>query len=174
MNSFFEPFKDSFIFKILLFIVMFFYSILIQAQVDKKTNLYKTLKSKDSIIFENAFNKCNIQKLSPMISENFEFYHDTGGIQNKKQFLETIKKNICSYPDNFTRELIEASLEVFPMKNNGNLYGAIQNGKHTFQEKQDGKLKTVGIADFTHLWILKDNQWKLKRVLSFNHKPYSE
>ena len=60
------------------------------------------------------------------------------------------------------------------MKNNGELYGAIQKGKHNFQEKQNGKLITVGIADFTHLWILESNIWKLKRVLSYNHMPYSE
>ena len=41
------------------------------------------------------------------------------------------------------------------------------------EEKQNGELKTVGIADFTHVWILENNKWKLKRVLSYNHKPYS-
>jgi hypothetical protein len=65
-------------------------------------------------------------------------------------------------------------LDVFTRKNEGKLYGAIQKAKHTFQEKQNKKMITIGIADFTHLWILENNIWKLKRVLSYNHKPYSE
>jgi hypothetical protein len=69
------------------------------------------------------------------------------------------------------RKRVENSLSVFEMKNNNKRYGAIQKGKHTFQQKIEGKMQTDGIADFTHLWILENNTWKLKRVLSYNHKP---
>ena len=72
------------------------------------------------------------------------------------------------------RNLVFGSLEVFPLLNNVEIYGAIQTGKHTFQEKQQGNFKTVGIANFTHVWILENKQWKLKRVLSYNHLPYTE
>ncbi len=65
-------------------------------------------------------------------------------------------------------------MTVFELKNNSKLYGAIQKGKHTFQQKIDGKMKTVGIADFTHVWILENTHWKLKRVLSYNHQPFTE
>lgn len=174
MNSFLKPFKESFIFKIIFWMLLFCYASLTNAQADKNSELFKIIKVNDSVVFENAFNHCNLEKLAPIIADNFEFYHDVGGIQDKKQFLETIKNNLCAKPGNNTRKLIEASLEVFPMKKNGELYGAIQSGKHTFQEKQNGKLITVGIADFTHLWILENKIWKLKRVLSYNHKPYSE
>lgn len=174
MNSFLEPFKDSFIIKILIAIILFLYSSAMNAQVDKNSDIYKTLKSKDSIIFERAFNKCEIEKLTPIIAENFEFYHDVAGIQNKKEFLSAIKNNICTNPGNFSRQLVKNSLEVFELKNNGELYGVIQEGKHTFQEKNNSKMKTFGIANFTHLWILENKKWKLKRVLSYNHKPYSE
>ena len=89
-------------------------------------------------------------------------------------FVKAIKNNICKNPRNMKRNLDTESLEVFPLKNNGVLYGAIQTGKHTFQEKQQENFTTVGITNFTHLWILENNQWKLKRVLSYNHLPYSE
>ena len=72
------------------------------------------------------------------------------------------------------RNLVSESLEVFPLRNNGEIYGAIQTGKHTFQEKQNGVFSTVGIANFTHVWIIENKQWKLKRVLSYNHLPYNE
>ncbi|QOD61888.1 nuclear transport factor 2 family protein [Polaribacter haliotis] len=173
MKSLLDPFKDSVLIKIIMAILMFLFSLFSNAQESKNSELYQILKSKDSTIFENAFNNCNLKKLEPIISDNFEFYHDIGGIQNKEQFLEAVKNNICSKPDNHARNLVENSLEVFSMKKKGQLYGAIQKGKHTFQEKQNGKLTTVGIADFTHLWILENKIWKLKRVLSYNHKPYS-
>ncbi|QTE22786.1 nuclear transport factor 2 family protein [Polaribacter cellanae] len=174
MKSLLEPFKDSVILKIIMVVILFLFSLCSNAQVSKTSELYQTLKSKDSIIFENAFNNCNLKKLKPIIADDFEFYHDVGGIQNKEQFFEAVKNSICAKPGNHTRTLIENSLEVFPMKKNGELYGAIQKGKHTFQEKQNGKLTTVGIADFTHLWIFENKIWKLKRVLSYNHKPYSD
>lgn len=174
MNSFLEPFRESFLFKVLFFILMFLYSFITAAQVEKNSDLYKALKSKDSIIFQRAFNKCELEKLEPTIANNFEFYHDIVGIQNKDNFLNAVKKNICSNPGNNKRNLVENSLEVFELKNNNKLYGAIQKGKHTFQQKINGVFKTVGIADFTHLWILENNHWKLKRVLSYNHKPYKE
>jgi hypothetical protein len=85
MNSFLEPFKNSLIFKILFAIVFFLYSIIANAQVAENSTLYKTLKSKDRIIFERAFNKCEIEKLTPIIAENFEFYHDVSGVQDKKR-----------------------------------------------------------------------------------------
>ena len=117
-------------------------------------------------LIENGF--------EPIIADNFEFYHDINGIQDRNGFITAIKKNLCTNPGNYKRQLVKESLEVFSLKNEGELYGAIQKGKHTFQEKQNGKLTTVGIANFTHLFILEKNIWKLKRVLSYNHKPYSE
>lgn len=174
MNSFLTPFKDSIILKTLFAIALFLYSLMSAAQVDKNSELYKTLKSKDSIIFERVFNKCELEKLTPILSENFEFYHDIGGIQNKIEFIAAMKNNICSNPEINQRSLIKSSLEVFEMKNNNQLYGAIQKGKHTFLQMIEGKMKTVGIADFTHLWLLENKQWKLKRVLSYNHQPYTE
>ena len=98
MNSFFEPLKDSFIFKILFAIILFLFSLVTNAQIDKNTNLYKTLKAKDSIVFNRGFNKCEIEKLEAIVSENIEFYHDISGVQNKEEFLKIIKNNLCTNP----------------------------------------------------------------------------
>ena len=174
MNAFLKPFKDSFLIKILAVIAFFLYSFFTNAQINKNSELFKTLKSKDSIIFERAFNKCELKKLNPIIADNFEFYHDVAGIQNKEQFMNSIKNNICTNPGYLKRELVKNSIEVFALNNNGKLYGAIQKGKHTFLENNNFNEKIVGIANFTHLWILENKQWKLKRVLSYNHLPYSK
>ena len=171
MKSFFEPFKDFFLLKTLMFLAMLFYNFILNAQVDKNSDLFKTLKSKDSIIFERTFNLCKLEKLDSIIALDFEFYHDIAGIQNRTGFLNAVKNNVCAKPGINKRNLVENSLEVHQLKNKGVLYGVIQKGKHTFQQKINGLFKTVGIANFTHLWIIENKKWKLKRVLSYNHKP---
>ena len=72
------------------------------------------------------------------------------------------------------RKLVPGSMELFSLKKNGLLYGMIQRGTHEFYIKEKGKpLYKTGIAKFTHLWLLEDNAWKLKRVLSFDHQAAS-
>ncbi|WP_299226222.1 nuclear transport factor 2 family protein [uncultured Psychroserpens sp.] len=143
------------------------------SQTNENSELYKTLKANDSLLFERSFNKCETQYLELLIAEDFEFYHDISGVDNsKKQFITTMKKGICN-PNNTTksrRELVEGSLEVFPLKNNGQLYGALQNGVHKFFETTNGKEVAGSIARFSHLWVLENEKWVLKRVISFDHK----
>lgn len=174
MNSFLELFKDSILLKTVTAIVIFFYSLMSSAQVDKNSELYKTLKSKDSIIFERTFNKCEIEKLDAIIADDIEFYHDIAGLQNRKEFINAVKNNVCANPGTFTRKLVTGSLEVYPLKNRGKTYGAIQRGFHDFYIKENNKIRKTGTAQFTHLWILENNKWKLKRVLSFDHKDATE
>jgi hypothetical protein len=143
------------------------------AQVDTNSDLFKTLKVKDSLLFDRAFNYCEGHYLEQLISEDFEFYHDQSGlIESKEHFLNIMKDGICN-PNNETksrRELVEGSLEVFPLYNNGTLYAALQKGTHRFFEKRSGLTEQPGsTALFSHLWKLENNQWKLIRVLSYNH-----
>jgi len=57
------------------------------------------------------------------------------------------------------------------LDNNGQTYGALQSGEHDFyiQEPDKALIKT-SIAKFSHLWVLVNGEWKLKRVLSFDHQ----
>ena len=80
MSSFLAPFKDSILLKIIIAIIAFLYSFIMNAQVEKSTDLFKTLAAKDSILFIRTFNNCEIEKLDPIIADNFEFYHDIVGI----------------------------------------------------------------------------------------------
>lgn len=144
------------------------------AQVDQNSELYITLKANDSLLFDRAFNYCESFRLENLLSENFEFYHDQGGFENSKEgFLQTMKNGICN-PNNTTksrRELTKNSLEVYPLYQNGNLYAAIQKGVHRFYETPLGKQEQPGSeAKFTHLWILEEDQWRLRRVLSYDHQ----
>jgi hypothetical protein len=142
------------------------------AQVSKNTDLFLTLKKQDSIFFERGFNRCDLEYLRQAVHQNLVFYHDQGGVQNRDAFLENTQKYICS--DNGKkpiRKVVEESLEVYPMYDNGVLYGVIQTGIHDFyiREKEKADVHTSR-AKFTHLYLLEDGNWVLKEVLSFDHK----
>lgn len=146
----------------------------IQAQLPKTDPLYRTIMSKDSLFFSVAYNTCNIPKMESFLSEKFEFYHDKGGFAEKDKFINDFKNGLCKSPETYQlkRVLIEKSTQVYPMYKEGKIYAAIQNGDHLFYEKEkDHAEKLLGEASFTHLWILENNEWKLKNSLSFNHHP---
>lgn len=145
----------------------------INAQVSRDSELFKILKHNDSLLFDRGFNNCELEAFIHLLSEDLEFYHDQGGVTTTKdQFVEQYKKGICGNPNyRSRRELIPGSLEVFPMYNNGKLYGALQKGIHRFFEKPKDKPEIPGsTARFTHLWILDGEQWMLTRVLSYDHE----
>lgn len=143
------------------------------AQAAKDSEIFLQLKNMDSLFFEAGFNNCEITAFEAFVSNDLEFYHDQSGLStSKSEFLETLKQNICSSPDKKPiRQLKPESLEVFPLYQNGELYGAIQKGEHDFYIKEPEKeLIFTSTARFTHLWLLKDESWMLKRVLSYDHK----
>ncbi|WP_460219522.1 nuclear transport factor 2 family protein [Psychroserpens sp. MEBiC05023] len=166
----------QFIYKIITLAVLTIGAIALSKKAQPNTThseVYNILKANDSLLFERAFNACETQYLKQLIAEDFEFYHDIGGIESSKEgFIKSMRNGICN-SNNATksrRELVEGSLEVFPLKNNGEIYGALQNGVHKFFETTNGKEVAGSIAKFSHLWILENDTWLLKRVISFDHQ----
>ena len=145
-----------------------------QAQVSQDSELYTTLQINDSLLFNVGFNTCDLSQFENLMAEDLEFYHDKSGTTNSmSQFMEVMKTGICNPSNTFKarRELIKESLKVYPLFDNGVLYGAIQEGEHRFFEKNGNQPEKSGsVAKFTHLWILERDRWKLKRVLSYDHK----
>lgn len=144
-----------------------------KAQVEKTSELYTTLKSKDSLLFNVGFNTCDISQFRNLISDNFEFYHDQGGITpSKADFVASIENGLCKMDYKPERKLDENSMEVYPLRKNEVLYGAIQNGIHQFYAiEKDGTRYLTSIAKFSHVWLLENGQWKLRRGLSYDHQP---
>ncbi|WP_210489509.1 serine hydrolase [Rufibacter aurantiacus] len=145
-----------------------------QAQEAPNSKLYKAIMAQDSLLFNVGFNTCNIAQFESVVSNNFEFYHDKGGITpSKEAFISGFKNGLCKSPSTYQsrRELIPGSTEVFPLyKDNHVLYGAIQTGRHRFYEKEAGKEETfASTARFTHVWQLENGAWKLIRSLSYDH-----
>jgi len=160
-----------------LFILILLFFNIGQAQMESSSELYRTVLKLDSILFENGFNNCELKEMEHLIAPDLEFYHDQSGIStSKEEFFKAIEQNICGSGDKKPiRKLVADSMEVFPLYNNGDLYGAIQNGVHEFYIKEAHKeLYITGIAKFSHVFILQDSKWQLKRVLSYDHRSPEE
>ena len=143
------------------------------SQEEKNSELYKTIMSKDSLLFNVGFNTCDISQFENLFSDDFEFYHDQDSISNKELFLVNLKNGICLPGKNYKvrRDLKPGSTEIYPLTKNGALYGALQNGTHQFFEISPGQEDKPGsIAKFTHIWLLKNGVWKLARSFSYDHK----
>lgn len=134
-------------------------------------NLYQELKTKDSLFFDRAFNRCNFQYLEKNIHKDLVFFHDQGGMQNREVFLQNTRKNICAdLSRKPIRKVQEASLAVFPLYDNGILYGVIQTGIHDFYIREANKPDVhTSRARFTHVWLWQQEDWVLREVLSYDH-----
>jgi Domain of unknown function (DUF4440) len=142
------------------------------AQLAKTDSLFLALKKQDSLFFERSFNLCDLDYLDKTTHPELIFFHDQGGIQHKAEFLAAVKNNICGNPDQKPiRKADPLSLEVFPLFQNGRLYGVIQTGIHDFYIREKGKPdRHTSRAKFTHVWLLDNGRWLLREVLSYDHK----
>lgn len=130
-----------------------------QAQLPSSDPLYQTVSGLDTTLFD-AYNHCDLAKMGSMVADDLEFYHDQTGLSvGKQSLIDGVKNNICG---KVQRELV-GSLEVYPLKG----YGAVEIGVHRFHHPGDPG--NVGEAKFVQLWQLKDGNWKLTRVISFDH-----
>lgn len=138
--------------------------------------LFQTIKAKDSLLFNLGFNNCDIKQFVELVSEDFEFYHDEAGtMQSKKEFIESVENGICKLNYKSRRELVAGSVAVYPLKNKGVLYGAVQTGEHRFYAlEKDGSEHLTSEAKFTHVWLIEAGAWKLSRALSFDHRVPKE
>jgi hypothetical protein len=124
--------------------------------------LYDTIAHMDSVLF-NAFNARNLEKLKTFFSGDLEIYQDNVGVRSYKEAIEAFA-GLFTKDYILKRELIKSSLEVYPIKD----YGAIETGKHTFCHTENSKL-VCGIFKFVHIWEKKGGQWKITRIVTYDH-----
>lgn len=126
----------------------------------------------DQALFRAIFDDCDPKALEGLVTDDFEFYHDKWGqiARSKAEFVKAIQ-GLCERQRAGTdfkgrRVLVQASVEVFPMKG----YGALESGRHDFFKVEPGKPDIpTEKARFTHLWRQVDGKWLLARVLSYDH-----
>ena len=124
--------------------------------------LYQTIASRDSGLFQ-AFNAHDIERLKTFFTKDLEFYHDKSGLTNYNQTNENFKK-MFDQNNGIKRELIPNSLEVYPIKD----YGVIEIGEHQFCHIENGK-NDCGTFPFIIVWQNQGGDWKVSRVISYNH-----
>jgi len=124
--------------------------------------LYQTIASRDSGLFQ-AFNAHDIERLKTFFTKDLEFYHDKSGLTNYDQTNENFKK-MFDQNNGIKRELIPNSLEVYPIKD----YGVIEIGEHQFCHIENGK-NDCGTFPFIIVWQNQGGDWKVSRVISYNH-----
>jgi hypothetical protein len=158
------------IFSILVAVVYFGNGHVFAAGLKPDNATYLQIKALDQKLFQ-AYNTCDLVTLGDMVDENLEFYHDKTGLSvGKASFINAIKNNIC---DKVKRELVAVTLKVFALHN----YGAIELGQHTFcnlAETPVCKDETNGIGRFFMLWQKQGDQYRLTRVISYDHLSMSE
>lgn len=124
--------------------------------------LYLEIAKQDSLVF-TAFNTRDTTVFKAMFAQDLEFFHDKGGLtgyDHTINFLKTTKQN----NSDLKRELVKGTLEVYPIPG----YGAMEIGQHRFCHMENGR-QDCGTFKFVHVWQKKDNQWKITRVVSYDH-----
>jgi hypothetical protein len=133
-------------------------------ETPRSGRLYDELAAMDRALFDAAFVDCDEAKFQSLFTEGAEFYHDRDGAK----FGDAVTQlGGCPRDEGVKRTLVEGSLEVYPIKD----YGAVQLGRHTFTKAGE---EGVTIAQFVHLWKHSEGQWRLARVLSFDHRPVTD
>ncbi|MEL6868030.1 MAG: nuclear transport factor 2 family protein [Bacteroidota bacterium] len=138
------------------------------------TELFKTIAQMDSLYF-SAQNACDLEKYAFYLSEDFEFFHDKAGFTQSKEDEMSDMNIFCGEEQRrrqpLRRQLTKGTLKVYPMDK----YGALEFCDHTFHlQINDGIEKVVGAGKMTALWKKEDNNWKLARVISYDHQPLAE
>lgn len=157
-------------------VMVFYFSFNCVAQESQNSALFLELKKQDSVFFERSFNQCDMAYLEKTVASDLRFYHDKGGHQDRATFFTNMKNNICSGTNRKPiRKVDERSLTVYPLYDDGKLYGAIQSGIHYFYIREAGKEDvSTNVARFTSVWILDKDSWKLRDVLSYDHQEPAE
>jgi Domain of unknown function (DUF4440) len=126
-----------------------------------RDQLLDTVAALDKKLFD-AYNTCDLATMGAMVSEDLEFYHDKTGLAVGRQaFLDAIKQNICGKT---TRVVVPGTMEAHRL----NGFGAMEMVTHRFQHPGHEEIG-VGEAKSIMLWRLKDGQWMLTRVISYDH-----
>jgi uncharacterized protein DUF4440 len=128
-----------------------------------KDYLYNEIAHMDSVLF-NAFNIRDVEKFKSLFSEDLEFYHDKGGLTNYEYTINFMKDVAKNNNNGLRRDLVKGSLEVYPIPG----YGAVEIGAHTFCHLENGK-QNCGTFKFVHIWQKKNGEWKITRVVSYDH-----
>jgi hypothetical protein len=133
---------------------------MVREYVIEDQSLFDAIVAMDKQFFD-AYNHCDMETQTKIYAQDIEFFHDKGGLMtSKNDILDATKRNICG---KVTRELIEGSVEVYPIAN----YGAVQIGFHRFHNNQEPDAPSVP-SKFIIMWHNVDEHWQITKVISLH------
>ena len=151
--------------KKLLVVSLLFFSVNAMAQTKSNPSKMNDLKAEiikmDSLLFTVAFNQCDVALFKKIIADDVEFYDDRSGLNKSKENEIKALMEKCARPEKLTRQLNSCTIDKL-----GD-YGAVQLGEHTFFVNGVPE----GTGKFIHIWERNGNDWKLKRIVSYEHRP---
>jgi hypothetical protein len=115
----------------------------------------------DSLLFDVAFNQCDAAVFKQIIADDIEFYDDRFGLNTSKGNEIKSLNEKCAGTKKLTRKLNSCNVDKL-----GD-FGAVQLGEHTFFSNDI----PIGTGKFIHIWERKDENWQLKRIVSYEHRP---
>lgn len=133
---------------------------------DEQRRLLQVLGEKDGELFDAVFTTRDDAALRALLSEDFEFYHDSNGLVSTSadEFMASIRKSTDA---SMQRRLVPGSMKVYPLQD----FGAIQEGVHEFLVVENAEPpRLVETARFFHVWQKRGGEWKLKREFSYDHR----
>jgi ketosteroid isomerase-like protein len=137
-----------------------------------RPGLHEEILRADAEFFKAFFDTCDVETVRRYIADDFEMFHDKGGLVSTsgadfvKDTQEKCKRQAEGTDFLSTRKLVPETMKVYALNN----YGAIQTGTHRFYAVQKGKPdRLTETGQLTHVWKEEKGQWKLARVLSYDH-----
>jgi hypothetical protein len=152
---------------VLLLSIFIYSSALAQNQIQKsaaitKNELFNKIANLDSLLFA-AYNSKNLDLMKTYFTSDLEWYQDNGGLIGFEKVFENFN-SIFNRDYDLKRSLIKESLEVHLIEG----YGAIEIGMHQFKHIENGKLE-IGTFKFLMIWKNDNENWKISRVVSYDH-----
>jgi ketosteroid isomerase-like protein len=137
-----------------------------------RPGLEDEIRRADAEFFRAFFDTCDVETVRRFVADDFEMIHDKGGVVSRSgvDFVRVTQEKCKRQADGIdflsTRKLVPASLKVYPIQGNG----AVEIGTHRFYAVKAGEPdRLTETGQFTHYWKQENGQWKLSRVLSYDH-----
>jgi len=141
---------------------------IVEAQVtpsSPRAELFAAIASLDSALF-GAFNRCDAAQMETFFTDDVEFYHDYNGLTTPRKVVIADFADACAKHQIGRRELVPGTLEVHPIRG----HGAIEVGVHRFFVRTPNGETPGSVAKFAMVWRNAGGEWKISRVLSFDHR----
>jgi hypothetical protein len=129
-----------------------------------RARLEAEITAADARLF-GGLNDRDIRPMQEGFSRRLEFYHDRSGLTGYDDNIAIFEKNFRA-PNRVRREAMPETVEIFP----AGPKHAMHIGQHRFCNKPSAsEPEGCSVYRFSMVWEREDGQWKLLRVLSYDH-----